>query len=177
MNVEVLKLGTLQTNCYILELNGDVLVVDPGDDFYILKRHLMDKKIVGVLITHSHDDHIGALDSMIETYGMPVYKYENLNEGKMSISNFNFEVIYTPGHSSDSVSFYFYEYSLMFVGDFVFKGTVGRMDMPTGSVTDMKQSLKKLCEYNERIKLYPGHGEATYLRDEKRDNQYFIQWV
>lgn len=177
MNVEILKVGSLQTNCYILELNGEVLVIDPGDDFYIIKRHLVDKKVIGILITHGHDDHIGALDSMTEYYGVPVYSRENIMEGKMSIGSFRLEVIYTPGHSSDSISFYFYEYNLMFVGDFIFKGTVGRMDMPTGSILDMKQSLKKIYEYNERIKLYPGHGEATYLRDEKRKNQYFIQWV
>ena len=58
-----------------------------------------------------------------------------------------------------------------------FKGTVGRMDMPTGSMIDMRNSLRKIYNYDERIKLFPGHGEETYLRDEKRLNQYFIKWV
>lgn len=177
MNVEVIKVGALQTNCYILELNGKVLVIDPGDDFYLIKRHLADKNVAAILITHGHDDHIGALDSMIDYYHAPVYKRENLEEGKKFLNGFNFEVIYTPGHTSDSITFNFYEYKLMFVGDFIFKGTVGRMDLPTGSMVDMQASLKKISTYDERSKIFPGHGDTTYLRDEKRDNQYFIKWV
>ena len=49
--------------------------------------------------------------------------------------------------------------------------------MPTGSMIDMRNSLRKIYNYDERIKLFPGHGEETYLRDEKRLNQYFIKWV
>lgn len=177
MKLECVKVGSLKTNCYILELNGKVIVIDPGADFYLIKRYLMDKTVVAVLITHGHDDHTSALDNMIDYYHPNVYSHNNLSEGKMSIEGFNFEVIYTPGHTSDSVSYYFYEYRLMFVGDFIFKGTVGRMDMPTGSMIDMRNSLRKIYNYDERIKLFPGHGEETYLRDEKRLNQYFIKWV
>lgn len=177
MNVEVVKVGELQTNCYILEQNGKALVIDPGGDFYLIKRYLMDKMVLAILITHNHDDHIGAVESMVEYYKVPVYNKKTLQEGKMSIDSFNFEVIYTPGHTEDSVTFYFYEYRLMFVGDFIFKNTVGRMDLPTGSIADMQASLRKIAAYDERIKLFPGHGNTTYLRDEKRENQYFVKWV
>lgn len=176
MNVETVKVGALQTNCYILECNGETLVIDPGDDFYILKRYLMEKKVIGVLVTHNHPDHIGALSSVVESFNIPVYNKSNLTEGKHEIGPFHFEVIYTPGHTSDSVTYFFYEYNFLFSGDFLFKGTVGRMDLETGSVDDMRNSLEKIVEYSDRISVYPGHGDRTTLGEEKRTNQYF-NWV
>ena len=60
----------------------------------------------------------------------------------------------------------------MFVGDFIFKGTVGRMDLEGGNVEDMNNSLKKIVSYPKSIKLYPGHGESTTLEDEINTNYY-----
>lgn len=176
MNVEIVKLGRLETNCYILDYNGEILVIDPGDDFYILKRYLMERKVIGVLVTHNHPDHIGALDSLVDAFKVPVYDKNNLQEGRFEIGPFHFDVIYTPGHTRDSVTYYFREYNFMFSGDFLFKGTVGRMDLDTGSVEEMKKSLAKIYDYSDRIKVYPGHGDTTTLGEEKRNNQYF-NWV
>lgn len=176
MNIETIQVGALQTNCYIVESSGKTLIVDPGADYFILKRYLIEKDIVGILITHGHDDHIGAVQSIVDAFHVPVYSKNNLKEGKYEIGPFHFEVIYTPGHTSDSVTYYFYEYNFLFSGDFLFKNTVGRMDLPTGSVDDMKCSLEKIYKYNDHITVYPGHGESTNLGDEKRQNQYF-NWV
>lgn len=176
MNIETIKVGALQTNCYILECNGKTLIIDPGDDYYILKNYLMEKDIEAILITHGHDDHIGAVSSIVDTFHVPVYSKQNLKEGKYEFGPFHFEVLYTPGHTSDSVTYYFYEYNFLFSGDFLFKHTVGRMDLETGSVDDMKHSLEKIYEYSDRITVYPGHGESTTLGEEKRENQYF-NWV
>lgn len=176
MNVEIVKLGRLETNCYILDYNGEILVIDPGDDFYILKRYLMERKVIGVLVTHNHPDHIGALSSLVDAFKVPVYDKNNLQEGRFEIGPFHFDVIYTPGHTSDSVTYYFRDYNFMFSGDFLFKGTVGRMDLDTGSVEEMKKSLAKIYDYSDRIKVYPGHGDTTTLGEEKRNNQYF-NWV
>ena len=176
MNIETIKVGPLQTNCYILNFNGKALVIDPGDDYYILKRYLMEKNIEAVLVTHGHDDHIGAVSSIVDAHNVPVYNKTNLKEGRYEIGPFHFEVIYTPGHTSDSVTYFFYEYNFLFSGDFLFKYTVGRMDLETGSVDDMKYSLEKIYDYNDRITVYPGHGESTTIGEEKRENQYF-NWV
>ena len=176
MNIETIKVGRLETNCYILESEGKVLVIDPGDDYYILKRSLFEKDIVGILITHGHDDHVGAVESIVDAFNVPVYSKNNLREGRQEIGPFHFEVIYTPGHSSDSVTYYFYEYNFMFSGDFLFKNTVGRMDLPTGNVDDMRSSLVKIYEYDDYITVYPGHGDKTNLGEEKKNNQYF-NWV
>lgn len=176
MNVETIKVGALQTNCYILDYNGLVLIIDPGDDYHILKRYLMDKHVVAILITHNHEDHIGAVQSIVEAFHAPVYSKEDLEEERYSFGPFRVEVIYTPGHTSDSISYYFYEYNFLFSGDFLFKHTVGRMDLETGSIDDMKHSLEKISSYNDHIKIYPGHGDSTTLGEEKRVNQYF-NWI
>lgn len=176
MNIETIKVGALQTNCYILECNGKTLIVDPGDDYYILKNYLKEKSLEAILITHGHDDHIGAVSSIVDAFHVPVYSKENLQEGRYEFGPFHFEVLYTPGHTSDSLTYYFYEYNLLFSGDFLFKHTVGRMDFETGSVDDMKHSLEKIYKYSDQITVYPGHGDSTTLGEEKKENQYF-NWV
>ena len=80
--------------------------------------------------------------------------------------------IYTPGHSKDSVTFYFEEEKIMFIGDFIFKESIGRCDLPGGSEAEMKQSIKKILEYPDDIRLYPGHYQDTSLGDEKINNPF-----
>ena len=95
-----------------------------------------------------------------------------LKEGKNSIDIFDFEVIYTPGHTNDSVSYYFYKENIMFTGDFIFKKSIGRWDLG-GNEIDMKESINKVKKYKNDIKIYPGHGESTLLLFEKENNIYF----
>ena len=60
----------------------------------------------------------------------------------------------------------------MFTGDFLFQNSIGRTDMPTGNMNQMKESLEKIKEYSDRIRIYPGHGDTTNLGDEKQDNPF-----
>ena len=173
MNVERLIVGELEENTYILSINNNVLIIDPGCSALKIIEKIGNKKVDGILITHRHFDHIGALDYLINYYNTSFYDYSNIKEGKNNINNFNFEVIYNPGHTSDSISFYFYEYEFLFSGDFIFKGTIGRTDLETGNMFDMINSIKKICKYNPKIKIYPGHGDYTYLEDEMKYNYYF----
>ena len=173
MEVRIIKVGSLQTNCYILIKDGLALVIDPGDQFYSIEHQIADNKLVAILITHRHPDHIGALEKFVREYNVPVYDRSNLEEKKYDISGFKFEVIYTPGHTVDSICFNFYDYNFMFVGDFIFKGTIGRTDLPTGSETDMKNSILKIQEYSDRINIYPGHGDMSNLGVEKDSNPFF----
>lgn len=173
MQVRIIKVGNLQTNCYILVKDGNCMIIDPGDQFYSIQSQVADNKLIGILVTHRHPDHIGALDKFVKEYGVPVYDRSNLEEKKYEIGDFKFEVIYTPGHTNDSISFYFYEYNFIFAGDFLFKGTIGRTDLPTGSPIEMKQSIEKIKNYSDRIKVYPGHGDTTNLGEEKDTNPFF----
>ena len=148
------------------------MVIDPGDDYREIKEIIGDNKILGVLITHSHFDHIGALRNFLVKRSIKIFKRSNLAEKEYEIGDFKFDCIFTPGHSKDSVSFYFKEDNAMFVGDFIFKESIGRCDLPGGSQSEMNESIRKILTYDEVINLYPGHNEFTTLVDEKKNNPY-----
>lgn len=169
MKVKTLVLGPLKTNCYLIEKENNCLIIDPASDFELIKREIGSLNIVGILITHYHFDHIGALKELVSFYNVPIYDYKS---NSTSVNDFNFEVIHNPGHTSDSVSFYFKQDKIMFVGDFIFKGTIGRTDLDTGNDLDMMDSLEKLKKYPDDIHIYPGHGSSTYLEYEKENNMY-----
>lgn len=172
MEIKKIVTGTLDENCYVLIKDGNCLVIDPGADFLKIKEAVGDNKVLGVLITHSHFDHIGALRNFLVKRSIKIFKKSNLLEKEYEIGNFKFECIYTPGHSKDSVSFYFKEENIMFVGDFIFKESIGRCDLPGGSISEMEDSIKKILSYDDNIILYSGHGNDSILGDEKKNNPY-----
>ena len=172
MEIKKIITGYLDENCYVLIKNKSCLIVDPGDDFPKIKDAIEDNKVLGVLITHTHADHIGALRNFLTKRSIKIFKKSNLQERKYTIGDFSFECIYTPGHSKDSVTFFFKDDGCMFVGDFIFKDAIGRTDLPGGNPNDMKLSLNKLKSYDEDIILYPGHHEITTIKAEKENNPY-----
>lgn len=173
MEIKKVITGSLDENCYVLVKNGTCLVVDPGADFMKIKDVIGTNKVLGVLITHSHFDHIGALRNFLTKRSIKIFKRSNLDEKEYELGDFKFKCIYTPGHSKDSVSFYFEEDNAMLVGDFIFEGSIGRVDLPGGSKADMDDSLNKFKNYKENFRLYPGHGAETTLDIEKEENPYF----
>ena len=172
MEINKIVTGALDENCYVISDDKTCLVVDPGDDFENIKEIIGDKKVLAVLITHSHFDHIGALRNFLKKKSVNIFKKSSLEEKLYEIGNFKFNCIYTPGHSKDSVTFYFKEINSMFVGDFIFKETVGRYDLPGGNKSELEESLKKIKDYPEDVKLYPGHGDETTLKYELENNEY-----
>ena len=174
MEIERVITGTLDENCYILKKDGKCLLIDPGSDSDKIKKSMGDNKLVGILVTHSHFDHVGALrDFLKSNRKLMVYKKSNLSDlEEKEIEPFKFKCYYTPGHSNDSVSFYFDEVNTLFVGDFIFKNTIGRTDLQTGNETDMKNSLARLAELDNDTKIYSGHGDLTTLEEERKNNPY-----
>ncbi len=172
MEIKTLVVGKLQTNCYIISNNNECLIVDPGDDYDYIIKNIDGMRLLGVLITHYHYDHIGALEKILNEYSVKVYdsklKHKNIN-----ISNFNFEIIYNPGHKEDCVSFYFEKEELLFSGDFIFKNTIGRTDLDGGDYSDMIKSIEMIKKYPNDTIIYPGHGLATNLGYEVEYNEYF----
>ena len=170
MKVEFVKTGYLEENCYVLSINNECLIVDPGDEFDKIKSLVGTRKVLAILVTHYHFDHVGALFDAKKYYNVNVidYKSNKLN----NIGPFNFEIIDTKGHKDDLVSFYFRKYNIMFVGDFIFKGSVGRCDLPGGNIFDMKKSIEKIKKFDKNIILYPGHGDKTTLEYEIKTNPF-----
>lgn len=165
MNIKRLILGYLDTNVYILTIENEAIIIDPADDFKTIKKELKDYKVVGCLLTHYHPDHMGALEEVLSQY--------NLEINKINSNKFNLEIIPMPGHTRDSVIFYFKKDKIMFDGDFIFKDGIGRTDLG-GSIPSMKDSLKKMMDYPDDIILYPGHGEKTTLGEEKENFKMYL---
>lgn len=165
-------------------------------DRQILK---MEGKPVGILLTHGHFDHMTAAVSCQERYGIPVYAHileqevlENpdynlsgawseaqgmkadhlVADGDvLELAGFNIEVLHTPGHTKGSVCYYLVNEFVLFSGDTLFERSYGRTDLPTASMQDMRTSIARLLSsLPDETVVYPGHGESTNIRMEKRYN-------
>ena len=166
--------GPVQTNCYFLsDMNGDCVVVDPGEEAakiidYIEKKDL---KPVAILLTHGHFDHIGAVDEVREKYGIKVYaaaaEKETLQNPDINLSSqfgagFTVEAdeyfddgqeiellgekvrcILTPGHTKGGMCYYFINSGMLFSGDTLFQQSVGRTDFPGGSMSEIVRSIRE----------------------------------
>lgn len=165
MQIERIPVGELRANCYVLTKNNKSIILDPGGDANKIVSACEGKNVVGILVTHHHFDHVDALKEIEDYYNL---------KASIRIDGFNIEVIKTPGHTEDSLTFYFPEDKVMFTGDFLFKGTIGRIDLPTGSFIDMKESLAKISKYPKDITVYPGHGFSTTLGEEVSNFDYYL---
>ena len=170
MKIEKVVVGSLEENCYILDIDNKVLVIDPGDEYDKINKKINGREVLRILITHKHFDHIGALNRF---KNIDIYSFDNLKEQQYNIGPFIFEVIFNPGHSSDSVSYYFKKEKLLFCGDFIFYHNIGRCDLPTGNMNEMMISIEKIKKLPNSTILYPGHGCETTIEEEKLNNNYF----
>lgn len=174
MKIDKVVVGKLDCNCYLLDIDNRVLVIDPGDEFSKIKDRIGNRKVVGIIVTHYHFDHIGALDELSNEYKVMVYDKNNMSEGENIIDRFKFNVIYTPGHKEDAITIYFKEDKCMFCGDFIFKDSVGRCDLPGGNINEMINSIERIKKYDRDIVVYPGHGDSTIIGYESDNNIYFL---
>ena len=177
MIIEKIVVGKFHCNCYILIIDNDVLIIDPGDDSDKIIDLIGNKNVLGIIITHYHFDHIGAVNDLKSKYNTIVYDRNKLSEGINRIGRFKFEVIYTPGHKEDLITIYFEESKAIFCGDFIFKNSIGRCDLDGGNISDMMKSIEKIKKYDKDIIIYPGHGEITSLGYEINNNPYFKYYL
>lgn len=189
--------GLYKTNCYILKENGDALIIDPGFHGYRIMKDIGEAKPVGIILTHGHADHICAVDALVEHYHIPVYMhpmddellrvkrrmpsgykerftspYIALEEGSLQIGPFSLNVWEVPGHSAGSV-FVGYKH-ILFTGDTLFKGTIGKVNTYNGNPVAMKATLEKIKTFNPAYVVYPGHGTSTTLSHELVTNPYLL---
>lgn len=172
MKIEKIEVGYLQTNCYILIKNNNCLIIDPGDDSDKIIAKVGNLNVLGIIITHYHFDHVGALKDLLQKYNVSVYDINNLEEKEYKINDFLFDVIYTKGHHNTCITIYFKDEKKMFTGDFLFKKSIGRVDLETGDFNEMKKSLEKIKKYPNDVEIYPGHGEYSTLEYEFLNNIY-----
>ncbi len=201
MRIVKYSLGQLQANCYFLIDDQNCLIIDPADDAPFILEELQRQQLnlVGMLATHGHFDHIGAVGEIQLSFNIPLYIFiedkfliDRLNEtakyflgfdphlikpknikfinDNFSITDYELRIIKTPGHTPGSCCFYFKEKNALFTGDTLFKDAVGRTDLSYSSKDDLKKSLKKILKLPEETIIYPGHGEETLIQDEINSN-------
>ena len=187
--VERMVLGMIRTNCYLLirEDTGETLIVDPADRADRIEAKLTEEHLTpcGVLLTHGHFDHIGAAeealagDSFANLSGQWASPFGIkadvlLKDGEtLELAGFSIEVKATPGHTGGSACYYLPDEKILFSGDTLFAGSVGRSDFPTGSAGALARSVKGLLSsLPEDVHVYPGHEGDTSIAYEKRYNPY-----
>ena len=197
MLIETFTVGGLSTNCYVASSRQtrDAIVIDPGIDLspeadqifeYIAEAGLNVKLIVN---THGHSDHINGDAIFQEKYNVPICIHrfdaaclavlENANfpptqlvdEGSLiQFGNESLKVMHTPGHTPGSICLL--GERLVFTGDTLFAGGIGRTDFAGGSDAEMQQSLQRLQQLPDNFIVYPGHGPTSIMGEEKRVNPF-----
>lgn len=182
---------------------GALLIIDPADQPLLIQQKItaMEGKPEAILLTHGHFDHMMAADAVRSMYGIPVLALEeekNLLENPgynlsgswaapcslqadrwlkdqeiLELAGFTIRVLHTPGHTQGSCCYYLEEEGVLFSGDTLFAGSVGRTDFPTSSTRQMMNSVHMLLEQLPgETKVFSGHGEETTIAYEKRYNPF-----
>lgn len=176
------------------------VVVDPSHDRALIEEAIDQRKLVGILITHAHADHI----DLIGDFDAPIYMHEDdahllfedvyngyepkkhpyqrknlsfmfVKDGDhIDLADHKIDVLHTPGHTAGSLCF-FYDDKLI-TGDTLFKEDVGRHDLYSGSLSEIRKSIIRLCRLPANTKIYPGHDEFSTIRDEQKKNLYYRKW-
>ena len=153
-------------------------------------------RLTDILLTHGHFDHIEAVSELVRLTGAHIHIHPNdadmllslerslgrpgyehvqvaadcpldiLESAKLNVCGLDMEIIYTPGHTSGSVSYYLPEQGVLFAGDTMFYEGFGRTDLPTGSPVQLRRSLRKLYTLPLDTRVLCGHGPETTIRHE-----------
>lgn len=198
--VTLIRTGMLPTNTYVLfdDESKECVVVDPACDSTKVVTYIVDMglDLSAIVLTHGHFDHCGGVNTLLRHKSVKVYgssldadlaanasknRWKARAEdciitdyvdriGDFSVGCFEFKVLETPGHTEGSVCYFVDD--LMFSGDTLFDGCVGRTDLPGGDQRKMLESLKKLSKLTFDYTVLPGHESTTTFLEQKRDNPY-----
>ena len=183
----------------------ECVLIDPAASQDEISRMIDESgcSLKGILLTHGHFDHIMAADAVRDKYGVKVYAscdekntleqpHINLGEAyglKLSVkadvwhkdgeilklAGFDIEALHTPGHTEGGSCYYIREIGVIFSGDTLFCGSVGRTDFPGGSMSEIVRSIKeKVMVLPDDTKVYPGHGEGTSVGYERENNPFLV---
>ncbi len=202
MQVNVLPVGMLQTNCYILSAaDNTAVIIDPGDEAERIVRFVKSQNlsVKAIWLTHGHFDHVEAVKPLKETFSCPVIacrcEQTLLADPMLNLSghftdhavSLTADVYYddrdTFVFGSETVtvlhtpghtsgSCCYLVGDMLFSGDTLFQCSIGRTDFPTGDMRAMQASLERLAHLSGNFTVYPGHGPATDLQTEKQQNPY-----
>ncbi len=203
MKVYALSVGPLQENTYLLVgEDGRGVIVDPGDEpeRILAEIHRVGLRPEAILLTHAHFDHVGAVAPLVEALHLPVYLhpgdltlYRNaaqnaarwglsipqppepvlpLAEGQALDFGLGLEVLFLPGHAPGHVGYY--RPGHLVSGDVLFRGGIGRYDLPGCDPQALFASLQKITRLPPQTVVYPGHGPRTTIGEEVASNPYLV---
>jgi glyoxylase-like metal-dependent hydrolase (beta-lactamase superfamily II) len=209
MDVRMFTVGPVAENSFIFRRDGSdrALIVDPGDEAPTLLGAIeqLGVTIEGILLTHTHFDHIGAVAPVARATGAEVwvpelerevladinrfvpwpgfgpfedYEAEHTLKGgeRLELAGFEIDVIFTPGHSPGHVTFSIPDETAVFSGDVLFKGSVGRTDLPFGDWDTLLDSIRGLIDaLPPETTVYPGHMGITTLGAERASNPFLAE--
>jgi hydroxyacylglutathione hydrolase len=209
MEVRMFTVGMVQENCYLIRREGSdrALIVDPGEEAPKLLAAIdqLGVKLDGILLTHTHFDHVGAVAPVARATGAEVwvpdiergvladimsyvpwpgfgpfesYEAEHTLSGgeRLELAGFGIEVIFTPGHSPGHVTFSIPDERAVFSGDVLFQGSVGRVDLPGGDWPTLLDSIRGLMDaLPDETEVYPGHMGVTSLGAERASNPFLAE--
>lgn len=195
-NCYILRESEAANDCLIVDTG-----LEAGELITFLSEHKLNP--VAVILTHGHADHISGVAVLRKNFSdIKVYIHKldakmltkatsNLSllalkffrtepadflfaQGDVvELANIKLMVLHTPGHTQGGVCFYAEDEGIIFTGDTLFAGSVGRTDLPGGNMEQLIKSIKeKLCVLPEKTVCYPGHGPTTTIAQEKAHNQY-----
>lgn len=186
VRIEKLELGPFGTNTYILTCRQTleaVLVDTPGEAEKMLER-LKETTIRYILMTHNHMDHLGAFSRLrsalkapvaahgLDSDGLPSPPDRLLNDGDgVSFGKVQLRVLHTPGHTPGSLCFLTGKYLIS--GDTLFPGGPGKTKSPAAFKQIVESITSKIFRLPDETEVYPGHGEPTILRKEKKEFESF----
>jgi glyoxylase-like metal-dependent hydrolase (beta-lactamase superfamily II) len=207
IDARMLTVGPVQENTYIVRVpdSDRAIIVDPGDEGLRILEALRATGITtveGILLTHTHFDHIGAVAEVARATGAPVtvpereiemlrdpnaymrlpgfgpfegYEADHTVAGgeTLDLAGMSFEVKFVPGHSIGHVSYGLPDHAALFSGDVLFQGSVGRVDLPGGDWPTLLASIETLLDaYASETTVYPGHMGLTTLGTERDTNPF-----
>ena len=209
MDVRVFTVGPVAENTYILRRDGSdrALIVDPGEEADRLLAAIdgLGVTLDGILLTHTHFDHVGAVAPVAKATGAEVWVPEiekgvladimsfvpwsgfgpfeswdaehTLTGGdRLELAGFEIDVLFTPGHSPGHMTFSIPDEAAIFSGDVLFEGSVGRTDLPGGDWPTLLESIRGLIDgLPEETTVYPGHMGITSLGAERASNPFLAE--
>ena len=209
MDVRMFTVGMVAETCYLFRRDGSdrALIVDPGEepDKLLGAIDSLGVTLEGILLTHTHFDHVGAVAPVARATGAEVWvpeierpvladimsyvpwpgfgpyeswEAEHTVRGgeRLELAGFEIDVLFTPGHSPGHVTFSIPEESAVFSGDVLFQGSVGRTDLPGGDWPTLLESIRTLVDsLPEDTIVYPGHMGVTSLGAERATNPFLAE--
>ena len=187
--------GLLESNGYVVyqQEGQHCYIIDPGYNPKVFIDYIKKEKfnVKGILLTHHHYDHVGAVDRLKAEYDCPVYLHRSdcdmyrkpvdvyLEDGDaIDLEGEKLVVVHTPGHTAGSVCFYSEKSKLAFTGDTIFNVDLGRTDLEDGSDKDMINSIRNIIDkWGNDIMIHPGHGDGCTMKKVRKINKEFIDII